>query len=127
MASIGYPPHGRDCPRRSATSHISRRFLEPVLLLMLKEKGHSHGYGLFKQFSGYALTNAQIERPAFYRILNALEASGFLTSRPDIVDSAGPERRVYFLTRTGESRLHEWADVLEQLGDAIKGFARKAK
>jgi PadR family transcriptional regulator len=122
---VTYQRHKRAYPCSFAMGNISR-FIEPVVLLMLKERGYSHGYGLSQQFSEYALTDAQIERAGLYRTLRALEGYGYLTSTPD-VDSAGPARRVYFLTPAGEQRLHQWAEVMEHMGKTMKRFAQKAK
>jgi PadR family transcriptional regulator, regulatory protein PadR len=125
MLRVGYPRHGRAYPCSRAMGNLNR-FIEPVVLLMLKEKGYSYGYDLLQQLSEYALTDAQIERAALYRSLKALETYGYLTSTQD-VDSAGPARRVYFLTKAGHHRLREWAEAMEELGETMKCFAQKAK
>ena len=38
------------------------RFVEPVLLLMLKEKGKSYGYDLLGDLTEYAFTDGEIEK-----------------------------------------------------------------
>jgi DNA-binding PadR family transcriptional regulator len=101
------------------------RFIEPVLLLMLKEKGPSCGYDLSEGLSQYALTDAQIERAALYRTLRTLEQNGYLSSAWN-TDHAGPARRVYELTTSGEEHLLEWAQVMERLGEAMSAFSKKA-
>jgi poly-beta-hydroxybutyrate-responsive repressor len=101
------------------------RFIEPVLLLVLKEKGHSYGYQLSESLGDHALTDAQVERAALYRTLRTLEANGYVTSRWD-TQNGGPARRVYSLTKAGRVHLGEWAEVMERLGDAMKAFSRKA-
>jgi DNA-binding PadR family transcriptional regulator len=103
----------------------SYRFLEPVLLLMLKEKGRSYGYDLSESLEQYALTDAQIERAALYRTLRALEANGHVTSRWD-TDNGGPARRVYSLTKKGLRHVEEWAQLLGRLGEAMTAFAKRA-
>ena len=45
------------------------RFVEPVLLLLLKKKGRSYGYELADDLQAHALTDAAIERAALYRTL----------------------------------------------------------
>ena len=87
------------------------RFVEPVLLLMLKERGRSYGYDLSADLSRYAFTDAEIERAVLYRTLRRLEENGYVTSDWD-VEEPGPARRVYSLTREGKRHLREWADVL---------------
>jgi poly-beta-hydroxybutyrate-responsive repressor len=101
------------------------RFIEPVLLLMLKEKGHSYGYDLSESLEKYALTDAQIERAALYRTLRTLEENGYVKSTWD-VNTGGPARRVYALTKAGHRHLAEWAEVMDRLADSIKTFAKKA-
>jgi DNA-binding PadR family transcriptional regulator len=52
------------------------RFVEPVVLLLLKKKGRSYGYDLSGDLQGRALTDAEIERAALYRTLRQLEMNG---------------------------------------------------
>jgi DNA-binding PadR family transcriptional regulator len=101
------------------------RFIEPVLLLMLKKKGCSYGYDLSANLGEYSLTDAQIERAALYRTLRALEENGYVRSKWD-VESAGPAKRVYCLTDAGHTHLREWTEVLGRLGDAMKRFTEQA-
>jgi len=101
------------------------RFIEPVLLLMLNEKGHSYGYELSETLGEYALTDAQIERAALYRTLRTLEANGHVTSNWE-TDTAGPPRRMYSLTQSGHAHLQEWSEVMCQLGSAMATFAQRA-
>jgi len=101
------------------------RFVEPVLLLMLKEKGRSYGYDLASDLSVFALTDAQIEGAALYRTLRRLEANGHVKSSWD-TSNGGPARRVYALTNAGEEHLSEWAEVLGNLGAAMTKFEKRA-
>ncbi len=101
------------------------RFIEPVLLLMLKEKGHSYGYDLSESLKDYALTDARIERAALYRTLRTLEQNGYVKSTWD-VEGGGPARRVYSLTRSGHGHLREWAEVMDRLSKSMKTFVKKA-
>jgi DNA-binding PadR family transcriptional regulator len=101
------------------------RFIEPVVLLTLKEKGHSHGYELSESFGDHALTDAQIERAALYRTLRTLEANGFVRSSWH-TQNGGPARRVYLLTNAGHQHLREWGELMGRLGDAMKSFSKKA-
>lgn len=97
------------------------RFVEPVVLLLLKKKGRSYGYDLSNDLEGHALTDAAIERAALYRTLRQLEANGNVVSEWD-VERGGPARRVYALTRAGERHLEEWATVLEHMSHAMMRF-----
>ena len=116
------------CPRHQypctcAMGHLYR-FVEPVLLLMLKEKGHSHGYDLSGGLDRYSFTDAQIERAALYRTLRRLEENGYVTSDWTTAE-AGPARRVYSLTKQGEKHLEEWAQVLGKVAGSMSRFVRR--
>ena len=101
------------------------RFVEPVVLLLLRKKGHSYGYDLAADIPDYAFTDAEIERAALYRTLRQLEAAGNVRSSWD-TDTNGPARRVYRLTAKGEQHLREWATVLEDVSRAMKRYVKEA-
>jgi PadR family transcriptional regulator, regulatory protein PadR len=100
------------------------RFVEPVLLLMIKERGQAHGYDLAGDLSSYSFTDAEIERAALYRTLNTLEKNGCVRSEWDTTGS-GPARKVYSLTKHGEQHLNEWAQVLTNVSKSMSSFIRK--
>lgn len=102
------------------------RFIEPVVLLLLKKKRLSYGYDLFSQLHEHALTDAEIERAALYRTLRHLEANGKLTSEWKN-PASGPARRVYRLTAEGERHLEEWATVLEHVSGSMNRFVREVR
>ncbi len=102
------------------------RFVEPVVLLLLKKKGRSYGYDLSADLRDCALTDAEIERGALYRTLRQLEGNGNLRSEWE-TDKAGPARRVYKLTAKGERHLEEWATVLEQVSKSMARFVRETR
>ena len=102
------------------------RFVEPVVLLMLAEKGHSYGYELASNLEHYALTDAAIEGAALYRTLRRLEANEYVKSEWD-VQGSGPARRVYSLTSDGERHLWEWGEVLDHLAEEMGRFVRKVE
>jgi poly-beta-hydroxybutyrate-responsive repressor len=102
------------------------RFVEPVVLLLLKQKGHSYGYDLAGDLHRHALTDAEIERAALYRTLRQLELNGNVSSEWD-TDQNGPARRVYKLTARGERHLEEWASVLEHVSKSMARFVRTAR
>ncbi len=101
------------------------RFIEPVVLRILHEKKQSYGYEIAECLPQYALTDATIEGAALYRTLRTLEANGYVSSSWDA--GAGPARRNYSLTRTGEEHLGEWIDLLRALGQAMIEFARQGR
>jgi poly-beta-hydroxybutyrate-responsive repressor len=102
------------------------RFVEPVVLLLLKKKGRSYGYDLSGNLHEHALTDADIERAALYRTLRQLEANGNVRSEWD-TDNAGPARRVYRLTAKGEKHLQEWATVLEHVSKSMARFVKDTR
>lgn len=124
MRRRGCERHGRNHPCTCAMGNIYR-FVEPVLLLMLHDKGSSYGYDLSTHLEQYALTDAQIERAVLYRTLRQLEANGYVRSSWE-VSEPGPARRVYSLTKDGLQHLREWGEVLGKLGAGMSKFARKA-
>jgi DNA-binding PadR family transcriptional regulator len=102
------------------------RFVEPVILLQLKQKGQSYGYDLSSDMAKYALTDAEIERAALYRTLRHLEQNGNVKSEWKTEDG-GPARRVYRLTARGEDHLEEWAIVLGKVSKSMSRFVRQVK
>jgi len=99
------------------------RFIEPVVLRILKDKKGSYGYEIAECLPQCALTDATIEGAALYRTLRTLEASGYVTSTWKA--GAGPARRTYALTAAGHVHLREWAFLLKDLGRAMIDFARE--
>lgn len=116
---------GMDIPCACAMVKLYR-FAEPVLLLLLRQKGRAYGYELAHELNDHALTGSIIERGAVYRTLRTLEANGNVVSDWD-VNGSGPARRHYRLTPRGEEHLQEWAEVLERLAESMQGFSREAR
>jgi len=102
------------------------RFVEPVVLFLLKCKGRSYGYELSSELAEHALTDAEIEAAALYRTLRQLEKNGFVRSEWDSGHS-GPARRVYALTERGEVHLEEWVTVLDHMSASMVRFVLDAK
>jgi len=102
------------------------RFVEPVLLLLLKKKGRSYGYDLAGDLPALALTDAHIERAALYRTLRQLEMNGTVASEWE-TDKSGPARRVYTLTPRGEEHLREWMTVLDHVSKSMARFVREVR
>jgi PadR family transcriptional regulator PadR len=117
--------HGHDYPCTCAMGNLYR-FVEPVVLLLLKKKGRSYGYDLAHELHAHALTDAAIERAALYRTLRNLELNGNVVSEWE-TDNSGPARRVYKLTRQGEDHLQEWAAVLDHVSTSMKRFVKLTK
>lgn len=102
------------------------RFVEPLVLLLLKKKGRSYGYDLSAELQGHALTDTEIEKGALYRTLRQLEMNGNVKSEWE-TNGGGPARRIYKLTRRGEEHLEEWAAVLDHLSKSMAHFVRDAR
>jgi DNA-binding PadR family transcriptional regulator len=101
------------------------RFVEPVLLFLLKKKGRSYGYELAAELREHALTDASIEAAALYKTLRQLEQNDCVTSEWDVTGK-GPAKRVYCLTPRGEEHLAEWIIVLDHLARSMTRFVRTA-
>lgn len=119
------PRHRRDQPCTCAMGNLYR-FVEPVVLLLLKKKGLSYGYDLSADLQEHALTDAEIERGALYRTLRRLELNRNVKSEWE-TDNGGPARRVYKLTARGEKHLEEWATVLENVSKSMARFVKEAR
>jgi len=117
--------HGHDHPCTCAMGNVYR-FVEPVVLLLLKKKHRSYGYELSRALQDHALTDAEVERAALYRTLRQLEANGNVVSEWE-TDRGGPARRVYSLTPEGEHHLMEWTVVLGHLSKSMAGFVKDAR
>ena len=101
------------------------RFVEPVLLFLLKKKGRSYGYELAAELREHALTDASIEAAALYKTLRQLEQNDCVTSEWDVTGK-GPAKRVYCLTPRGEEHLEEWITVLGHVARSMTRFVRTA-
>lgn len=115
--------HGKPCT--CAMGNIYR-FAEPVILYMLKQKGKSYGYDLASGMKEHALTDSEIEGAALYRTLRRLEENGYVKSSWDVA-GAGPARRTYILTDSGDRHLAEWAEVLHKLSTSMEHFVQKSR
>ena len=112
--------HGEERPCTCAMGNLYR-FVEPVVLFLLKKHEASYGYELASALTDHALTDATIERAALYRTLQRLEANGYVVSDWD-VSGSGPARHNYRLTERGEEHLREWRVVLDHLAKAMTRF-----
>jgi len=83
------------------------RFVEPALLLLLRERPH-HGYELIERLPEVAGDETRIDVGNLYRLLRALEAEGVVSSEWS-ADLPGPARRT-------------WADALRSAQGVVQGF-----
>jgi len=117
--------HGHDYPCSCGMGNLYR-FVEPLVLLLLKKKRHAYGYDLCAQLQEHALTDTAIEKAALYRTLRQLEMNGNVSSEWE-TNKSGPARRVYKISKQGEKHLEEWAAVLEHLSKSMAHFVRDAR
>ena len=117
--------HGPGVPCSCGMGNLYR-FVEPVTLYLLKVRGRIHGYDLAGALNDNSLTDSRIEPGALYRTLRRLEESGLVVSAWD-VSSAGPARRQYDLTPSGEEHLVEWMMVLERMSRSPARFVADVK
>jgi len=96
-----------------------RRFLEPVLLLLL-HRGASHGYDLAGATESFGL--GDVASGPVYRTLRELEAAGLVQSAWDTESSGGPARRVYRLTKAGHQHLTDWVADLQETDNMLHHF-----
>ena len=99
------------------------RFVEPVLLLLLRERP-MHGYELIERLPEVAGDELRVDVGNLYRILRALEDEGLVTSEWS-ADLPGPAKRTYELTEVGSRLLDRWAESLREVRDVITRFSER--
>ncbi|MBV9712710.1 MAG: poly-beta-hydroxybutyrate-responsive repressor [Ktedonobacteraceae bacterium] len=105
-------------PRNPATDAWSKNWVVPILLLMLKQ-WHSYGYELMEKMATFGFT--MMNPGTFYRTLRQMEKDGMVRSSWD-TSEAGPARRVYSITDSGEAYLKYWAESLNQYQKMMDTF-----
>lgn len=104
--------------RGAANEAWSKNWLQPVLLLMLREWS-SYGYELMEKMTAFGL--AAMNPGTVYRTLRQMEKDGIISSSWD-TSTAGPARRVYSITDAGETYLKYWADSLNHYQKMMNTF-----
>ena len=117
--------HGAERPCSCAMGNLYR-FVEPLLLCLLKKKGCFYGYELMGALEEHALTDTKIEHGALYRTLRRLESNGHVVSEWDNKGS-GPSRRMYKLTNSGDAHLLEWEEVLDHMAKSMADFVQDVR
>src|ERR671928_1153061 len=95
------------------------RFVEPSLLLLLRERP-LHGYELLERLPELGL-EGRVDVGNLYRLLRALEAEGLVSSEWS-ADLPGPAKRTYELTDEGHRLLDRWAEALREAQRDVQGF-----
>ena len=106
--------------RCSCGTDISRRFMRPILMLLLAEEP-VHGYELMGRLKEFGIGQSGMDPSLLYRLLRHLERGGLAESSLD--DSgAGPARKVYRLTPEGMEVLDMWAANLDEVSSLLQKF-----
>jgi PadR family transcriptional regulator PadR len=101
----------------------ARRFLRPVVLLLLAETP-CHGYELMGKLKEFGMDQSSMDPSVLYRMLRNMEREGQAES--SLNDSgAGPARKVYQLTAEGREVLDLWAGSIEGLVSFLKEFKKR--
>ena len=103
--------------RTDATAVLPKNFVRPCVLLLLRERA-GHGYDLLVRLSAFGFER---DPGRLYRELRALEQERLVRSSWEASD-AGPDRRVYEITRIGMEYLHERAAALLESRDVLEQF-----
>ena len=99
-------------------SALPRHFLRPCVLLLLRE-APAHGYELLERLRPLGFPAS--DPGGLYRALRSLEDEGLVHSAWERSE-AGPDRRIYELTRAGIEHLHERAKELEETRATLDVF-----
>jgi PadR family transcriptional regulator PadR len=98
------------------------RFVEPSLLLLLRERP-LHGYELIERLPELG-GEGRIDVGNLYRLLRSLEGEGLVSSEWS-ADLPGPAKRTYELTDEGRALLDRWAEALREAQTVVAGFLRR--
>lgn len=102
------------------------RFVEPLILLGLRNLPGASGYDILASLDGHTLTGTTIDKAAVYRALAVLEANG-MTEAEWTESVRGAGRKSYRLTTKGQDHLAEWADLLDGLAGGLREFVKDAR
>jgi PadR family transcriptional regulator PadR len=98
------------------------RFVEPSLLLLLRERP-LHGYELLDRIPELGV-EGRVDIGNLYRLLRALEDEGLVRSEWS-ADLPGPAKRTYELTAEGRRLLDRWAEALRRAQGTISSFLER--
>jgi len=98
------------------------RFVEPSLLLLLRERP-LHGYELLERIPELGV-EGRVDIGNLYRLLRALEEEGLVSSEWS-AELPGPAKRTYELTAEGRKLLDRWAEALGRAQETIGTFLER--
>ncbi|MDZ7722774.1 MAG: helix-turn-helix transcriptional regulator [candidate division KSB1 bacterium] len=107
-----------NCPKRRQA-----RWLEASILYLLWEKP-AHGYELMAALPHLGFMDQDADAGAVYRTLRHLEKFGYVISEWD-TSGAGPAKRLYKLTKSGNEHLHVWRAIIQKRLKSLEAFAEK--
>lgn len=121
-------PRGARCrsyvrPGHWAVQARVERFVEPSLLLLLRERP-MHGYELLERLPELTGDEARVDVGNLYRVLRSLEEEGIVRSEWS-GDLPGPAKRTYELTEAGSRLLDRWAESLREVREVITTFMER--
>jgi PadR family transcriptional regulator len=109
-------------PGHWAVNARVERFVEPTLLLLLRERP-LHGYELLDRIPELGV-EGRVDMGNLYRLLRALEDEGIVRSEWS-ADLPGPAKRTYELTTEGRRLLDRWAEALQRAQGTIASFLER--
>src|SRR6266480_5523488 len=95
------------------------RFVEPSLLLLLRERP-LHGYELLERIPELGV-EGRVDIGNLYRLLRSLEEEGIVRSEWS-ADLPGPAKRTYELTEEGRRLLDRWAEALRDSQGVVSSY-----
>ena len=101
-----------------------RPFLEPAILILLKENP-SYGYKILEDISEFEMQN--VNASLVYRMLARMERFEWIQSTLEASEKAGPARRTYQLNDEGKEILNHWIEKLENQHEKIDKMIKRAK
>lgn len=104
--------------RRGRGRRRVHRFLQPCLLLLLREE-EAYGYALHAELAAFGFDVEHFDPTLVYRSLKGMEEAGWIQSRWEEA-SQGPKRRVYTLTAEGNRQLDQWMMAIRQTQSDIE-------
>jgi len=120
--STRLPAFGK-CPCSGSTL---AKLVHPAVLTILSG-GPLHGYRIVEHMASMPVTGGNRPDPTgVYRVLQALEKEGYVTSTWDLSDR-GPARKSYRLTSTGRQCLSQWVETLDDYRRAIGKLLSEAR
>jgi poly-beta-hydroxybutyrate-responsive repressor len=97
-----------------------KRFLQPCLLLLIAESP-GHGYDLLERLTVFGFER---DPGGLYRALRSMESEGLVRSEWQM-SAAGPGRRRYELTNTGQERLQSSAWALLETRQVVESYLER--